>query len=119
MGQNCVGIERVIVHESQYDDLQEMLASRIEKLRPGSVLAPTPEGYVTTVDCGSMIAKDRFQNLEQMLTDATEAGANLIGGQTYIPTQSNLTKGFYFAPTLVGPVYSNMEVAQQEGVLGI
>lgn len=114
MGQNCVGIERVIVHESQYDDLQEMLASRIEKLRPGSVLAPTPEGYVTTVDCGSMIAKDRFQNLEQMLTDATEAGANLIGGQTYIPTQSNLTKGFYFAPTLVGPVYSNMEVAQQE-----
>ncbi|TFK72146.1 ALDH-like protein [Pluteus cervinus] len=114
MGQNCIGIERLIVHQDQYDELQEMLAKKIEKLRPGSVLAPTAEGYVNTIDCGAMISKDRFQALEQMLVDATEAGANLIGGTHYEPRQSTLTNGFYFTPTLVGPVYEGMDIANEE-----
>ncbi|KAF8655795.1 hypothetical protein AX16_002881 [Volvariella volvacea WC 439] len=114
MGQNCIGIERLIIHSSQYDELWEKFEERIAKLRPGSVMAPTNEGYVQTVDVGSMISKDRFPALERWLQDATEAGAVLRGGETYVPTQKSLENGFYFKPTLVGPVDDTMDIANHE-----
>lgn len=112
MGQNCIGIERLIVHSSQYDELHEILADRIAKLRVGSVLSPSPEGYVSTIDCGSMISRERFAGLENIIRGAEEAGANVQGGVAY--EHVYLENGAYFTPTLVGPVESTMEIAQLE-----
>jgi len=39
-GQNCIGIERLLVHSSQHDELVDLLAERAGRLRLGSVLAP-------------------------------------------------------------------------------
>ncbi|KAF8061623.1 Aldehyde/histidinol dehydrogenase [Lyophyllum atratum] len=93
----------LIVHSSQYDDLHSILSGLIKRLRTGSVLAQSPEGYVSTIDCGSMISRERFQALERIIQDAEEAGANIEGGN-----------GAYFTPTLVGPVDPSMDIAQQE-----
>ncbi|GLB35450.1 putative aldehyde dehydrogenase family protein [Lyophyllum shimeji] len=112
MGQNCIGIERLIVHSSQYDELHDILSERITKLRVGSVLAPSPEGYVSTIDCGSMISRDRFPALEKIIRDAEEAGARVEGGVTY--NHVYLENGAYFTPSLVGPVDSSMDIAQHE-----
>lgn len=112
MGQNCIGIERLIVHSDQYDDLHDKLEALVKKLRTGSVLAPSPEGYVSTIDCGSMISGDRFRSLEKVLNDATESGANVEGGVQY--NHAYLENGCYFTPTLVGPVDPTMEIAQVE-----
>ncbi|KAG5647167.1 hypothetical protein DXG03_001122 [Asterophora parasitica] len=112
MGQNCIGIERLIVHRSQYDDLHAILSERIAKLRLGSVLAPSPEGYVSTIDCGSMISRERFQGLERIIRDAEEGGAIVEGGVQY--NHIYLENGAYFTPTLVGAVHSTMDIAQQE-----
>ncbi|TFK34820.1 Aldehyde/histidinol dehydrogenase [Crucibulum laeve] len=113
MGQNCIGIERLIVHASQYDDLHEIFAERVPKLRAGSVMAPTQEGYVSTVDCGSMISGDRFQALSRIIQTAEEGGANITGeGGRY--NHVYLENGYYFTPTVVGPVDPSMEIAQQE-----
>ncbi|KAG6918030.1 hypothetical protein DXG01_016882 [Tephrocybe rancida] len=112
MGQNCIGIERMIIHQSQYDDLHAILEERISKLRVGSVLAPSPEGYVSTIDCGSMISSDRFTALEAVIRDAEENGAHVFGGTAYNHTY--LENGAYFSPTLVGPVDQRMRIATQE-----
>lgn len=113
-GQNCIGIERLLVHSEQYDELHEILSKRISKLRPGSVLSASVEGYVPTIDCGSMISRERFPGLERIIQDAEEAGANVIGGTAY--SHVYLEQGAYFTPTLVGPVYPSMEIAQSERV---
>ncbi|KAL4259714.1 aldehyde dehydrogenase family protein [Pleurotus pulmonarius] len=111
-GQNCIGIERLIVHSSQYDDLRELLSERVSKLRLGSVLTPTQEGYVYTVDCGAMIDGDRFYSLERLITSAEENGAYVEGGKKF--EHVYLNQGTYFSPTIVGPVSPEDEIAQTE-----
>ncbi|KAG6836748.1 hypothetical protein H0H93_003824 [Arthromyces matolae] len=111
-GQNCIGIERMLVHSSQYDELHAIFSERISKLRVGSVLAPSPEGYVATVDCGSMISRERFKALENTIRLATETGAHVLNGTTY--NHVYLENGAYFSPTLVGPVDTSMNIANEE-----
>jgi len=55
-GQNCIGIERFIVHESQHDELVSLLAETSKKLRFGPALAQASSdgGYVAPIDCGSL-----------------------------------------------------------------
>lgn len=100
------------MHSDQYDELHEMFSEKVKKLRSGSVLAPSTEGYVATIDCGSMISDQRFRGLEKILKDAEEAGALIEGGVQIHHTY--LENGYFFAPTVVGPVDSSMEIAQQE-----
>src|ERR1043166_1610831 len=37
-GQNCVGLERILVHESLYDEFVNKITEQIRKLKVGSVL---------------------------------------------------------------------------------
>lgn len=113
MGQNCIGIERLLVHASQYDDLHDILVERVKRLRPGSVLSQSPEGYVSTIDCGSMINGDRFRGLEKIIRDASEGGAHVDGGAVQYH-HAYLENGYYFGPTVVGPVEAEMDIAKQE-----
>ncbi|KAK1218368.1 Meiotic Sister-Chromatid recombination aldehyde dehydrogenase [Marasmius sp. AFHP31] len=99
-GQNCIGIERLIVHRSQYDALFDMLKERIDKLRCGSVMSPTAEGYLSPVDVGAMISADRFDGLEGFIKEAEDDGATIVGGGAYKHVYHDT--GFYFKPTLIG-----------------
>ena len=117
MGQNCIGIERILVQEDQYDALYEMLSDRIKKLRTGSVLTCTPEGYINTVDSGSMINGDRFEGIQRVIADAAEEGCQVEGvgesaGRRYAHPQHE--HGYYFTPTIVGSVTKDMQIANIE-----
>lgn len=112
-GQNCIGIERFIVHSSQYDELLKLLTERTRKLRLGSVLAPSTDGFISTVDCGSMISHERFPELEQIIRDAVDEGAEVMtGGKRW--RHAYLEAGAYFGGTVIGGVQQSMEIAQQE-----
>jgi acyl-CoA reductase-like NAD-dependent aldehyde dehydrogenase len=100
------------VHKLQYDDLEKIITERVQILRSGSVLAPSQEGYISTVDSGSMISRDRFLGLQQLIRKAEEAGAKVVGGQPL--THVYLEHGSYFQGTVVGPVHNDMDIAQQE-----
>jgi acyl-CoA reductase-like NAD-dependent aldehyde dehydrogenase len=113
VGQNCIGIERFIVHSSQHDELVEILADKARKLRCGSVLSPSSEGYIAPVDCGAMISHHRFAELERLINAAVEDGAELVtGGSRW--KHAYLEEGSYFMPTVVGNVNNDMEIAQTE-----
>ncbi|KAL5534092.1 hypothetical protein ACEPAG_553 [Sanghuangporus baumii] len=111
-GQNCIGIERIIVHSSQYVELLQEILDRATKLRLGSALHAT-DGYIAPVDCGSMISKDRFTELERIINEAAKEGASLhVGGTEF--RHAYLESGSYFSPTVIGDVHQGMEIANKE-----
>lgn len=112
MGQNCIGIERLIVHVDQYDELFAIFSERVEKMRLGSVMTTSQGGFIVTSDGGAMINGDRFRGLEKLIKDAEEANAYVIGGAQF--DNKDHLNGYYFQPTVVGPVDSSMDIANQE-----
>ena len=79
-GQNCIGIERFIVPENLHDRFLDIMSARIKKLRLGSVLSSSPDGFVSVVDTGSMITDARFAELERLVKAAERDGAEIVSG---------------------------------------
>ena len=60
-----------------------------------------------------MISRDRFEELERLLHDATQEGAAVVfGGHGW--RHPYVEEGMYFAPTVVASVTPTMELAQTE-----
>ena len=113
-GQNCIGIERFLVHTSQHDELVRLFIERAQRLRFGPCLADAGgDGLVAPVDCGAMISRDRFEELERLIQDAAQEGADVVlGGQGW--RHPYVEEGMYFSPTVVAGVAPTMELAQTE-----
>jgi acyl-CoA reductase-like NAD-dependent aldehyde dehydrogenase len=110
-GQNCIGIERLLVHRDQYDEVYHLILDRARELRLGGALSADDVG--TGVDVGSMISRDRFQRLQDLVEQAASRGAqvDLGGGPRVHPY---LTNGAFFEPTVIGEVQQDMDIAQHE-----
>ncbi|XDT40099.1 Aldehyde dehydrogenases cysteine active site [Nakaseomyces glabratus] len=109
-GQNCIGIERVIVSEKNYDQLVNILEKRMKEtpLRQGSDI-----DHLEVVDMGAMISDNRFKTLEALIQDAVSKGARLLyGGSQY--NHPKYPQGHYFQPTLLVDVTPDMDIAQNE-----
>lgn len=113
MGQNCIGIERLIVHADQYDELFAIFQERVSKLRVGSVMSPQQAGFIAIVDGGAMINNERFRGLENLIKEAVDGNAYLVGGSE-LEKHPYHPNGYFFQPTVVGPVDKTMGIAQQE-----
>jgi len=113
MGQNCIGIERLLVHSEQYDDLYAIFKERVSKLRVGSVMSPQQAGFMAIVDGGAMISHERFRGIETLINDAVDGNAYLVGGAEF-KNHPYHPDGYFFQPTVVGPVDESMEIAQKE-----
>lgn len=118
-GQNCIGIERFIVHRSNSQQFIDQMLPRVKSLQCGSSLSSLDESSVTKnkvippVDCGAMVSDRGFDGLERLLKDAEKAGAKVLtGGKRF--THETWTKGTYFEPTMIVDVKSDMEIAQHE-----
>lgn len=112
-GQNCVGIEKLIVHQTQYEELYDTILRRTKELRSGPVLAPPVEGFETYADVGAMISRDRFRDLQRVLDEAEHNGATIdTGGKPYL--HPYFGSGSYFYPTVVGNPPTDSLVAQLE-----
>ncbi|RCH86189.1 Meiotic Sister-Chromatid recombination aldehyde dehydrogenase [Rhizopus azygosporus] len=107
-GQNCIGIERIIVAEEIYEKVVDEMNARIGSLRQGSVLTDG-EG----VDCGAMTMGNQFEKLEGLVQEAVSRGARLLrGGKRYNhPVHKH---GQYFEPTLLVDVTPDMAIANNE-----
>lgn len=95
-GQNCVGVERVLVYESIYDEFLEQVVPKVKALRQGNPL-PSCAGADGKVDCGSMIMPAQLEIVQALVEDAVEKGAILHCGGKVNP---NLN-GQFFEPTVL------------------
>lgn len=112
-GQNCVGIERVLVYESIAQELTDSLVARVKELRQGIPLAECcGSGQVADVDCGSMVMEAQIDHIQLLIDDATKKGAKvLVGGEK--PTKSS-TAGQFYPPTIVSNVTPEMDIFHTE-----
>lgn len=89
-GQSCGGVERIYVHEKNYDKFLEILKERIENLRVGY-------GENFDSDMGCMTTSKQCETVKLHVDDAIKKGA-VIFAQSQIPKEPNLKN---FLPAMV------------------
>ncbi|NQZ55943.1 MAG: aldehyde dehydrogenase family protein [Lentisphaeraceae bacterium] len=102
-GQSCCGIERVYVHEENYESFIKKCRELIEDYRLGD---PMEENC----DMGPLGLSKSADLMERQLADALSKRARILcGGQRKI-----INKGIFFEPTLVVDVNHGMLLMQEE-----
>jgi acyl-CoA reductase-like NAD-dependent aldehyde dehydrogenase len=103
-GQVCVSPQRFLVHNSRAAELAERMVPHVEALKVG-------DGLVPDTDVGPMINAVQRDRVDAMVKDAREKGvAVLIGGGR----PPKLSRGYFFEPTVLGGVTSDMRVFGEE-----
>jgi len=104
-GQDCTAVTRIFVHESQQDAFVKLLVEEARKLRIGDPLAKT-------TDMGPLVSAKQRERIEAYVKSGIDQGAKLIfGGKR----PANLTKGYYFEPTIfTDVVQETMQICREE-----
>ncbi|MGW0356855.1 aldehyde dehydrogenase family protein [Nocardia nova] len=103
-GQVCVALSRILVSRKRYDEVVDKLAEAFTAIKVGDPFAPD-------TDLGPLANKRALERTERMLARALEQGAVVAAGGK---RPDGITRGYYFEPTLLRDVTSDMEIAQQE-----
>ena len=72
-GQSCIGVQRIIVHESLYERFRDQLVEKTKDLKMGD-----PKDESTFI--GPMISEKEATRLHSWIESAVAAGANLLCG---------------------------------------
>jgi aldehyde dehydrogenase (NAD+) len=104
-GQSCHAPTRVLVHESQRDQLLELLKAEVAKVRVGD-----PQDAATTM--GPLVNKAQFERVQRYIAIGLEQGATLVCGGTGRP--EGLRSGYFVKPTVFSDVTPDMTIAQEE-----
>jgi acyl-CoA reductase-like NAD-dependent aldehyde dehydrogenase len=109
-GQSCCSVERIYVHEKNYNAYVEAFISEVKSWKTGD---PTCDG----VYLGPLTRKNQIEILEAQVQDAVKKGAQIrTGGRRQKGT------GYYFEPTVITNVTADMQVMKEESfgpVIGI
>ncbi|MCI5150303.1 MAG: aldehyde dehydrogenase family protein, partial [Candidatus Electrothrix sp. MAN1_4] len=102
-GQTCVCANRFIVQAGVYDAFAEKLIQAVqEQLKVGN-------GFDEGVNQGPLIDLNAVQKVEQQIQDALTKGARLGSGGKRVGET-----GFFFEPTILLDVTTDMEIASEE-----
>ncbi len=72
-GQSCIGVQRIIIHESVYDTFKDMLVAKTKSLVAGD--PKDPDTFI-----GPMISEGEASRLDGWIQAAVEGGADLLCG---------------------------------------
>jgi len=89
VGQNCIGVQRIYIHEAVYDEFERQFVERTKKMKVGFQLDED-------TDMGPMITEEEAARVEKWAEEASQEGAELLTG--------GKRKGTLFEPT----VFKNM-----------
>jgi aldehyde dehydrogenase (NAD+) len=104
-GQRCTTTRRLIVHESVYEQVKEVLVKAYGQLRIGN---PLEEG----VHVGPLINEDAVKAYHKALVQATLEGGNLLCGEKTLDG-SSFGSGCYVQPAIV-EMPAQSDVVQEE-----
>ncbi len=103
-GQVCVAPDRFYVHESLYSRFLAGFVTRAAALRLGP-------GLDEATQMGPLISKRRLHAIEEILTDAVQAGARIATGGR---RPAKLGAGYFFEPTVLTQVADDAKAMAQE-----
>jgi glyceraldehyde-3-phosphate dehydrogenase (NADP+) len=72
-GQNCVGVQRLYIHEKVYEEFAKKFAGQTQKLKCGPQLDET-------TDVGPLITEKEARRVESWVNQAVAAGAKVLAG---------------------------------------
>lgn len=98
-GQSCIGVQRIIVHESLYERFRDQLVEKTKALKMGD-----PKDEATFI--GPMISEKEATRLHGWIESAVSAGANLLCG--------GKREGAMLEATLLDNVTAGADVICQE-----
>lgn len=105
-GQQCVCSNRVYVQEGIYDEFSRRLVERVQKIKVGN-------GLDESVDMGPLVNEGAIEKVHSHVQDAISKGACvLVGGKRL--TEGEYEKGYFYAPTVLGDVTSEMVITKEE-----
>jgi acyl-CoA reductase-like NAD-dependent aldehyde dehydrogenase len=98
-GQYCIGVQRVIVHQSVYDQFLKLLIAKFKACRIGDPLDDE-------VDVGPVIDERSAKRIESWIKEAVEQGARVeVGGKR---------EGAVIQPTILSNTSAEMKVEAEE-----
>ncbi|MDG2127220.1 MAG: aldehyde dehydrogenase family protein [Fuerstiella sp.] len=98
-GQSCIGVQRIIAHESIYNELRDRLVDATKELKSGD-----PKDPATFI--GPMISDREAQRLDDWIQNAIAAGGTLLCGGT--------RDGAILQATLLENVGKDQDICTQE-----
>lgn len=98
-GQNCLSVQRVFVHESQYDDLVLRVVEGTGRLVVGSKRD-------SRTDVGPLISEHEAQRVEEWVDEAVAGGARVLTG--------GVRDGAFYRPTVLVDTPRDVRVFRDE-----
>ncbi|MFA6219538.1 MAG: aldehyde dehydrogenase family protein [Erythrobacter sp.] len=118
-GQSCIGVQRIIIHESVYDRFKAMLVARAKTLVAGD-----PKDRNTFI--GPMISEGEARRLMGWIDEAVEGGATLLCGGTregnmleatlleHVASDAKALNEEAFGPLAILQTFSDFDAALEE-----
>jgi betaine-aldehyde dehydrogenase len=105
-GQSCGSMSRILLHESIYDAVCELILEHVRKIKVSHPLDPT-------ATMGPINSKAQYEKVKRYIGLGSAEGAKLlIGGGT--PKGEEFKRGFWIEPTVFGDVDMSMRIAREE-----
>lgn len=101
-GQSCIASKRFFVVKDIANEFIEKFVQKTEKLRVGDPLSEE-------TDMGPLSSSEGLENIDQIVHDAIDKGAEVLTGGENI--NSN---GYFYKPTLLKDISNNMRINQEE-----
>jgi acyl-CoA reductase-like NAD-dependent aldehyde dehydrogenase len=101
-GQSCIATKRFFVIKKIADEFIEKFVQKTEKLRVGDPLSED-------TDLGPLVNASGLKTIDSQVKDSVKEGAEILTGG-----EQTRSKGYFYKPTILKNVSSNMRVAQEE-----
>jgi succinate-semialdehyde dehydrogenase/glutarate-semialdehyde dehydrogenase/succinyl-CoA reductase len=101
-GQSCIATKRFFVIKKIADEFIEKFVQKTEKLRVGDPLSDD-------TDLGPLVNASGLKTIDSQVKDSVKDGAEILTGG-----EQTRSKGYFYKPTILKNVSSNMRVAQEE-----
>lgn len=103
LGQVCVAGSRLLVHESQYNDLMERVVAKVKSLRQGDPTDPN-------IQLGCLATPLHLKTVNQCVEKAKQEGARCV----LTGPLSKEANNCFYPPTIFDRVTSPMSIAREE-----
>lgn len=105
-GQFCMTGSRLLVQDTVYDKVRDLMAERLRNVKPGPAADPAS-------DMGPLIDRPNVERVDRVIQAALAAGAKAIvrGGPI---TEGPLAKGAFFRPALIEVTDNKLAIIQEE-----
>ena len=105
-GQRCTATSRLILHEKIHDKFIDMLVAKVKTLKLGDGLQPGN-------NVGPVVNESQMKTVAEYVEIGKKDGAKVaVGGER--DTTGNLSKGWFFKPTVFTGVTPEMRIAKEE-----